>query len=206
MANTKTKIPAGLQVFTDSITTEHLKQVEEAITKQNAAIDNLSQRLEDAISSINKQKPQSAEGLSKAELKTAVGQYVSDFTGKFAEIMKNSLASFRGEVTTLRKERQAEHQELLDQRAHQHRVFIRIVIAIPIAALLILFSSGYLHYHNSAVYWGNRAYNAAKAAGAHNPGMYYQFVQANFADSLRTTTKAEIRRIERGEYKPQAGK
>ena len=206
MANTKTKIPAGLQVFTDSITTEQMKQVEEAIKAQNAVIDNLSKKLENVISTINKQKPQSAEGLSKAELKTAVGQYVSDFTGKFAEIMKNYLASFRGEVTTLRKEQQAEHQELLDQRAHQHKVFIRIIVAIPIAALLILFSSGYLHYRNSSVYWGNRAYNAAKAAGAHNPGMYYQFVQANFADSLRTTTKAEIRRIERGEYKPQASK
>ena len=114
MANTK--IPARLQEFTDGITIEQLKKVEEAITKQNAAIDNLSQRLEDAISSINKQKPQPAEGLSKEELKTAVNQYVSDFTGKFAEIMKNYLASFRSEVTTLRKERQAEHQELLDQR------------------------------------------------------------------------------------------
>ena len=206
MANTNTKISTKLKEFTETIATEQLKQVEEAIKEQNAAIDNLSQKLEDAISSINRQKPQSPEGLSKAELKTAVGQYVSDFTGKFAEIMKNSLASFRGEVTTLRKERQAEHQELLDQRAHQHKVFIRIIIAIPTAALLILFSSGYLHYRNSAVYWGNRAYNAAKAAGAHNPGMYYQFVQDNFADSLRTTTKAEIRRIERGEYKPQAGK
>ena len=112
----------------------------------------------------------------------------------------------RGEVKALRNERQTEHQELLNQRAHQHKVFIRIVIAIPTATLLILFSSGYLHYRNSSVYWGNRAYNAAKAAGAHNPGMYYQFVQDNFADSLRTTTKAEIRRIERGEYKPQAGK
>ena len=201
MTNTKTKIPAGLQVFTDSITTEQMKQVEEAIKAQNAVIDNLSKKLENVISTINKQKPQSAEGLSKAELKTAVGQYVSDFTGKFAEIMKNYLASFRGEVTTLRKEQQAEHQELLDQRAHQHKVFIRIVIAIPIAALLILFSSGYLHYRNSSVYWGHRAYNAAKAAGATNPGMYYQFVQDNFADSLRTTTKSEVRKIEKGEYK-----
>ena len=204
MANTKIKIPAGLQVFTDSITTEQLKQFEEAIKEQNAAIDNLFQKLDAAISSINRQKPQSPEGLSKAELKTAVGQYVSDFTGKFAEIMKNYLASFRGEVTTLRKERQAEHQELLDQRAHQHKVFIRIVIAIPTAALLILFSSGYLHYRNSAVYWGNRAYNAAKAVGANNPGMYYQFVQDNFADSLRSSTKNEVRRIERGEYKVQS--
>ena len=203
MANTNTKISTKLKKFTDSITTEQLKQVEEAIKEQNAAIDNLSQRLEDAISSISMQKPQSPEGLSKAELKTAVGQYVSDFTGKFAEIMKNYLASFRGEVTTLRKERQADHQELLDQRAHQHKVFIRIVIVIPTTALLILFSSHYLHYRNSAVYWGNRAYNAAKATGATNPGMYYQFVQDNFADSLRTTTKAEIRRIERGEYKVQ---
>ena len=206
MANTNTKISTKLKEFTETIATEQLKQVEEAIKEQNAAIDNLSKKLENAISTINKQKPQSPEGLSKAELKTVVDQYVSDFTGEFAEIMKNYLASFRGEVTTLRKERQAEYQELLDQRAHQHRVFIRIVIAIPIAALLILFSSGYLHYRNSAVYWGNRAYNAAKAAGAHNPGMYYQFVQANFADSIRATTKAEIKRIERGEYKPQAGK
>ena len=201
MANTKTKIPAGLQDFTDGITIEQLKQVEEAITEQNAAIDNLSKKLENVISSINKQKPQSLEGLSKEELKTAVGQYVSDFTGKFAEIMKNYLANFRGEVTTLRKERQAEHQELLDQRAHQHKLFIRIVIAIPAAALLILFSSGYLHYRNSSVYWGNRAYNAAKAAGATNPGLYYQFVMDNFTDSLRTTTKSEVRKIEKGEYK-----
>ncbi|MCQ2183502.1 MAG: hypothetical protein MJY89_08925 [Bacteroidales bacterium] len=196
MTNTKTKIPAGLQVFTDSITTEQLKQVEEAIKEQNAAIDNLSKKLENAISSINKQKPQSPEGLSKAELKTAVGKYVSDFTGKFAEIMKNYLASFRGEVTTLRKERQAEHQELLDQRAHQHKVFIRIIIAIPTAALLILFSSGYLHYRNSAVYWGNRAYNAAKAAGATNPGAYYQYVQEHFQDSLKQTARINIRRLE----------
>ena len=206
MANTKTKIPAGLQVFTDSIITEQLKQVEEAITKQNAAIENLSQRMEEVASCINMRKPQPPEGLSKTELEAALDEHISDLTGKLAEKMKNQMAGFRGEVTTLRKERQAEHQELLDQRAHQHRVFIRIVIAIPIAALLILFSSGYLHYHNSAVYWGNRAYNAAKAAGAHNPGMYYQFVQANFADSIRATTKAEIKRIERGEYKPQAGK
>ena len=206
MANTKTKIPAGLQVFTDSITTEQLKQVEEAIKEQNNAIEKLSQRLEDAISSINRQKPQSPDGLSKAELEATLDEHISDLTGKLAETMKNSLASFRGEVTTLRKERQAEHQELLDQRAHQHRVFIRIVIAIPIAALLILFSSGYLHYHNSAVYWGHRAYNAAKVAGAHNPGMYYQFVQDNFADSLRTSTKSEVKRIERGEYKVQKTK
>ena len=196
MTNTKTKIPAGLQVFTDSITTEQLKQVEEAIKEQNDAIEKLSQRLEDAISSINKQKPQSPGGLSKAELKTAVDQYVSDFTGKFAEIMKNYLASFRGEVTTLRKERQAEHRELLDQRAHQHKVFIRIVIAIPIAALLILFSSGYLHYRNSSVYWGNRAYNAAKAAGATNPEAYYQYVQEHFQDSLKQTARINIRRLE----------
>ena len=206
MANTNTKISTKLKVFTDSITTEQLKQVEEAITKQNAAIENLSQRMEEVASCINMRKPQPPEGLSKKELEAALDEHISDLTGKLAEIMKNYLANFRGEVTTLRKERQAEHQELIDQRAHQHRVFIRIVIAIPIAALLILFSSGYLHYRNSAVYWGNRAYNAAKVAGAHNPGMYYQFVQDNFADSLRTTTKAEIRRIERGEYKPQAGK
>ena len=199
MANTK--ISTKLKEFTETIATEQMKQVEEAIKEQNAAIEKLSQRLEDVISSINKQKPQPPEGLSKEELKTAVNQYVSDFSGKSAEIMKNYLASFRGEVTTLRKERQAEHQELLDQRAHQHKVFIRIVVAIPIAVLLILFSSGYLHYCNSAVYWGNRAYNAAKAAGATNPGMYYQFVQDNFADSLRNSTKSEVRRIENGEYK-----
>ena len=199
MTNTKTKIPAGLQVFTDSITTEQLKQVEEAIKEQNDAIDNLSQKLEDAISSINRQKPQSPEWLSKAELKTAVNQYVSDFSGKFAEIMKNYLANFRGEVTNLRKERQAEHQELLNQRARQHKLFIRTVIAIPIAALLILFSSGYLHYRNSAVYWGNRAYNAAKAAGATNPGAYYQYVQEHFQDSLRAIAKSKIRRMEKEE-------
>ena len=197
MANTKTKIPAGLQVFTDSITTEQLKQVEEAIKEQNAAIDNLSQKLEDAISSINRQKPQSPEGLSKAELKTAVGQYVSDFTGKFAEIMKNYLASFRGEVTTLRKERQAEHQELLDQRAHQHKVFIRIVIAIPTAALLILFSSGYLHYRNSSVYWGNRAYELAAKQKAENPGVLYQYVQENFSDSTKQEIINRIRNAEK---------
>ena len=199
MANTKTKIPAGLQVFTDSITTEQLKQVKEAIKEQNNAIEKLSQRLEDVISSINKQKPQPPEGLLKEELKTAVNQYVSDFTGKFAEIMKNYLASFRGEVTALRNERKAEHQELLDQRAHQHKVFIRIIIAIPTAALLILFSSGYLHYHNSAVYWGNRAYNAAKAAGATNPGAYYQYVQEHFQDSFRAIAKSKIRRMEKEE-------
>lgn len=206
MANTNTKISTKLKEFTETIATEQMKQVEEAIKAQNAVIDNLSKKLDAAISSINTQKPQPPEGLSKAELKTAVDQYVSDFTGKFTEIMKTYLASFRGEVTTLRKERQAEHQELLDQRAHQHKVFIRIVIAITAAALLILFSSGYLHYRNSSVYWGNRAYNAAKAAGAHNPGMYYQFVQDNFADSLRTTTKSEVKRIERGEYKVQKAK
>ena len=197
MANTKTKIPAGLQVFTDSITTEQLKQVEEAIKEQNDAIEKLSQRLEDAISSINKQKPQSPEGLSKAELKTAVNQYVSDFTGKFAEIMKNYLASFRGEVTTLRKERQAEHQEFLNQRAHQHKVFIRIVIAIPIAALLILFSSGYLHYRNSAVYWGNRAYELAAKQKAENSGALYQYVQENFSDSTKQEIINRIRNEER---------
>lgn len=204
MANTK--ISTKLKEFTETIATEQMKQVEEAIKAQNAVIDNLSKKLDSAISSINRQKPQSLEGLSKAELEATLDEHISDLTGKLAETMKNSLASFRGEVTTLRKERQAEHQELLDQRAHQHKVFIRIVIAIPTAALLILFSSGYLHYRNSSVYWGHRAYNAAKVAGAHNPGMYYQFVQDNFADSLRITTKAEIRRIERGEYKPQAGK
>ena len=206
MANTKTKIPAGLQVFTDSITTEQLKQVEEAIKEQNTAIEKLSQRLEDAISSINKQKPQSPGGLSKAELKTAVDQYVSDFTGKFAEIMKNYLASFRGEVTTLRKERQADHQELLGQRAHQHKVFIRIVIAIPIAALLILFSSGYLHYRNSSVYWGNRAYELAAKQGEENSGALYQYVQENFSDSTKQEIKNRIRNAERRLRKEQSGK
>ena len=206
MANTNTKISTKLKEFTETIATEQLKQVEEAIKEQNTAIDNLSKKLENVISTINKQKPQSPEGLSKAELKTAVGQYVSDFTGKFEDIIRNYLASFRGEVTILRKERQAEHQELLDQRAHQHKVFIRIVIAIPATALLILFSSHYLHYRNSAVYWGNRAYNAAKEAGESRPGMYYQFVQDNFADSLRTSTKNEVRRIEKGEYKVQKTK
>ena len=205
MANTKTKIPAGLQVFTDSITTEQLKQVEEAIKEQNAAIEKLSQRLEDAISSINKQKPQSPEGLSKAELKTAVGQYVSDFTGKFAEIMKNYLANFRGEVTTLRKERQAEHQELLNQRAHQHKVFIRIVIAIPAAALLILFSSHYLHYRNSAVYWGNRAYELAakQRQKEEDSGALYQYVKENFSDSTKQDIKNRIRNAERRLRKEQ---
>ena len=197
MANTKTKIPAGLQVFTDSITTEQLKQVEEAIKEQNAAIDNLSKKLENVISTINKQKPQTPEGLSKAELKTVVDQYVSDFTGKFAEIMKNYLASFRGEVTTLRKERQADHQELLNQRAHQHKVFIRIIIAIPTAALLILFSSGYLHYRNSSVYWGNRAYELAAKQGEENSGALYQYVQENFSDSTKQEIKNRIRYAEK---------
>ena len=156
-----------------------------------------SQKLEDAISSINKQKPQPPEGLSKEELKTAVNQYVSDFSGKFAEIMKNYLACFRGEVTTLRKERQAEHQELLNQRAHQHKVFIRIVIAIPAAALLILFSSGYLHYRNSAVYWGNRAYELAAKQGEENSGALYQYVQENFSDSTKQEIKNRIRYAEK---------
>lgn len=206
MTNTKAKIPAGLQVFTDSITTEQLKRVEEAIKEQNAAIDNLSQRLEDAISSINRQKPQPPEGLSKAELKTAVDQYVSDFTGKFAEIMKNYLASFRGEVTTLRKERQAEHQELMDQRAHQHKVFIRIVIAIPAAALLILFSSGYLHYRNNSVYWGNRAYELAVELKEKKPGELYQYVQENFSDSTKQEIKNRIRNAERTSRKERNSK
>ena len=206
MANTKTKIPAGLQVFTDSITTEQLKQVEEAIKEQNAAIDNLSKKLENAISSINKQKPQSLEGLSKEELGIAVNQYVSDFTGKFGEIMKNYLANFRGEVTTLRKERQAEHQELLVQRARQHKVFIRTVIAIPTAALLILFSSGYLHYRNSSVYWGNRAYELAAKQGEENSGALYQYVQENFSDSTKQEIKNRIRNAERRLRKEQSGK
>ncbi len=197
MAKERTKIPAGLQEFTNGISIEQLKQVEEAIKEQNAAIDNLSKRLEDAISSINRQKPQSPEGLSKAELKTAVDQYVSDFTGRFAEIMKNYLASFRGEVTTLRKERQAEHQELLDQRARQHKLFIRIVVAIPVAALLILFSSGYLHYRNSSVYWGNRAYELAAKQKEENPGVLYQYVQENFTDSQKQEIKNRIRSAER---------
>ena len=197
MANTNTKISTKLKEFTETIATEQLKQVEEAIKEQNAAIDNLSQRLEDAILSINKQKPQSPEGLSKAELKTAVGQYVSDFTGKFEDIIRNYLASFRGEVTTLRKERQAEHQELLDQRAHQHKVFIRIVIAIPTAALLILFSSGYLHYRNSAAYWGNRAYELAAEQGEENSGALYQYVQENFSDSTKQEIINRIRNAER---------
>ena len=94
MANTNTKISTKLKEFTETITTEQLKQVGEAIKEQNAAIDNLSKKLENAISSINTQKPQTHEGLSKAELKTAVNQYVSDFSGKFAEIMKNYLATF----------------------------------------------------------------------------------------------------------------
>ena len=206
MANTKTKIPAGLQVFTDSITTEQLKQVEEAIKEQNAAIDNLSQILEDAILSINKQKPQPPEGLSKEELKAAVNQYVSDFSGKFEDIIRNYLSNFRGEVTTLRKERQAEHQELLNQRAHQHKVFIRIVIAIPIAALLILFSSGYLHYRNSSVYWGNRAYELAAKQKEDNPGALYQYVQENFSDSTKQEIKNRIRNAERRLRKEQSGK
>lgn len=197
MANTKTKIPAGLQVFTDSITTEQLKQVEEAIKEQNAVVDNLSKKLENAISSINTQKPQPPEGLSKAELKTAVDQYVSGFTGNFAEIMKNYMASFRGEVTTLRKERQAENQELLAQRAHQHKVFIRIIVAIPIAVLLILFSSGYLHYRNSSVYWGNRAYELAVELKEKKLGELYQYVQENFSDSLRQEIKNKIRQAEK---------
>ena len=206
MANTKTKIPAGLQVFTDSITTEQLKQFEEAIKAQNAVIDNLSKKLDAAISSINRQKPQSPDGLSKAELKTAVDQYVSDFTSKFEDIIRNYLASFRGEITTLRKERQAEHQELLDQRAHQHKVFIRIVIAIPAAALLILFSSGYLHYRSSAVYWGNRAYELAAKQKEENPGALYQYVQENFSDSTKQEIKNRIRNAERRLPKKQSGK
>ena len=197
MENTNTKISTKFKEFTETIATEQLKQVEEAIKEQNAAIDNLSKKLENVISTINKQKPQSAEGLSKAELKTAVGQYVSDFTGKFAEIMKNYLASFRGEVTTLRKERQAEHQELLDQRAHQHKVFIRTVIAIPATALFILFSSDYLHYRNSSVYWGNRAYELAAEQGEENSGALYQYVQENFSDSTKQEIKSRIRNAER---------
>ena len=197
MANTNTKISTKLKEFTETMATEQMKQVEEAIKEQNDAIEKLSQRLEDVISSINKQKPQPPEGLSKEELKTAVNQYVSDFSGKFAEIMKNYLASFRGEVTTLRKERQADHQELLGQRAHQHKVFIRIVIAIPIAALLILFSSGYLHYRNSSVYWGNRAYELAAKQGEENSGALYQYVQENFSDSTKQEIKSRIRNAER---------
>ncbi len=206
MSNTKTKIPAGLQEFTNGIPTEQVKQVEEAIKEQDAAIDNLSKKLENAISSINKQKPQPHEGLSKAELETAVDQYVSDFTGRFAEIMKNYLANFRGEVTTLRKERQTEHQELLDQRARQHKLFIRIVIAIPVAALLILFSSGYLHYRNSSVYWGNRAYELAAKQKEENPGDLYQYVKENFSDTTKQEIKKRIRNAERRLRKEQSGK
>ena len=197
MTNTKTKIPAGLQVFTDSIITEQLKQVEEAITKQNAAIENLSQRMEEVASCINMRKPQPPEGLSKTELEAALDEHISDLTGKLAEKMKNQMAGFRGEVTTLRKERQAEHQELLDQRAHQHKVFIRIVIAIPAAALLILFSSGYLHYRNSSVYWGNRAYELAAKQKEENPGALYQYVQENFSDSTKQEIINRIRNAER---------
>lgn len=206
MANTNTKISTKLKEFTETVATEQLKQVEEAIKEQNAAIDNLSKKLENVISTINKQKPQSPEGLSKAELKTVVDQYVSDFTGKFAEIMKNYLASFRGEVTTLRKEQQAEHQELLNQRAHQHKVFIRIVIAIPAAALLILFSSGYLHYRNSSVYWGNRAYELAAKQGEENSGALYQYVQENFSDSTKQEIKNRIRNAERTTRKERKSK
>ena len=120
--------------------------------------------------------------------------------------MKNYLASFRGEVTTLRKERQAEHQELLDQRARQHKLFIRIVIAIPIAALLILFSSGYLHFRNSSVYWGNRAYELAARQKEENPGALYQYVQENFSDSTKQEIKNRIRNAERRLRKEQSGK
>ena len=200
----KTNIPAKLLKYTDSMTTEQFKSFEEAIQKQNSTINDLSKDLEEIKQSVVNLVNKPSEGISKPELKTAVDKHASDFTGQLTEILKKHLASFRGEVTTLRNERKAEHQELLDQRAHQHKVFIRIVIAIPTAALLILFSSHYLHYRNSAVYWGNRAYNAAKAVGANNPGMYYQFVQDNFADSLRSSTKNEVRRIERGEYKVQS--
>ena len=206
MANTNTKISTKLKEFTETVATEQMKQVEEAIKEQNDAIERLFQRFEDAISSINKQKPQSPEGLSKAELKTAVNQYVSDFSGKFAEIMKNYLASFRGEVTTLRKEQQAEHQELLNQRAHQHKVFIRIVIAIPAAALLILFSSGYLHYRNSSVYWGNRAYELAAKQKEENPGVLYQYIQENFSDSTKQEIKNRIRNAERTTRKERKSK
>ena len=197
MANTNTKISTKLKEFTETIATEQMKQVEEAIKAQNAVIDNLSKKLDAAILSINRQKPQSLEGLSKAELEATLDEHISDLTGKLAETMKNSLASFRGEVTTLRKERQAEHQELLDQRAHQHKVFIRIVIAIPTAALLILFSSGYLHYRNSSVYWGNRAYELAEELKEKNPGELYQYVQENFSDSTKQEIKNRIRNAER---------
>ena len=206
MANTNTKISTKLKEFTETIATEQMKQVEEAIKAQNAVIDNLSKKLDAAISSINRQKPQSLEGLSKAELEATLDEHISDLTGKLAETMKNYLANFRGEVTTLRKERQAEHQELLDQRAHQHKVFIRIVIAIPIAALLILFSSGYLHYRNSAVYWGNRAYELAAKQGEENSGALYQYVQENFSDSTKQEIKNRIRNAERRLRKEQSGK
>ena len=137
MANTK--ISTKLKEFTDKIVTEQMKQVEEAITKQNDAIDKLSQKLEDVISSVNKQKTQPQEGLSKAEHEAILDKHISYLTGKLAEKMKNSQASFRGEVTALRNERKAEQQELLNQRAHQHKVFIRIAIAIPTVALIIFF-------------------------------------------------------------------
>ena len=54
----------------------------------------MSKRLEDTVSSINKQRPQPHEGLSKEELGIAVNQYVSDFTGKFEDIIRNYLATF----------------------------------------------------------------------------------------------------------------
>lgn len=85
----------------------------------------------------------------------------------------------------------------MDQRTHQHKVFIRIVIAIPAAALLILFSSGYLHYRNSSVYWGNRAYELAAKQGEENSGALYQYVQENFSDSTKREIKNRIRYAEK---------
>lgn len=94
----------------------------------------------------------------------------------------------------------------VNQRANQHKVFIRIVIAIPIAALLILFSSGYLHYRNSSVYWGNRAYELAAKQKEENPGALYQYVQENFSDSTKREIKSRIRNAERRLRKKQSGK
>ena len=192
----KTNVPAKLLKDTDGMTTEQFKSLEEAIQKQNSAINDIFKGLEEMKQSIDNLVKKPSEGISKPELQTAIEKYVSELTGQLAEILKKHLASFRGEVTMLRNERKAEHHALLDQRAHQHKVFIRIVIAIPAAVLLILFSSHYLPYRNSAVYWGNRAYNAAKAAGATNPGQYYQYVQEHFQDSLKKTARTNIRRLE----------
>ena len=87
--------------------------------------------------------------------------------------------------------------QLLDQRARQHKFFIRIVIATPAAILLFLFSSGYLHYRNSSVYWGNRAYELATKQKKENPGALYQYVQENFSDTTKQEIKNRIRNAER---------